>query len=53
MIVLFSLLPPQVAAVTACNYFNTNYAHVLRTLHFPSIACVPGLFCQVCNESRE
>ncbi|CAE7209873.1 MAP2B [Symbiodinium sp. KB8] len=31
----------EVAAVTACNYFNTNYAHVLRTLHFPSIVVPP------------
>ena len=40
---------PQVASITACNYFNTNHAHVLRTLHFPSIVgaselCAPTRF---------
>ncbi|CAE7564841.1 MAP2B [Symbiodinium natans] len=31
----------EVASITACNYFNTNHAHVLRTLHFPSIVVPP------------
>ena len=35
----------QVASITACNYFNTNHAHVLRTLHFPSIAPRSELRC--------
>eukprot|EP00933_Yihiella_yeosuensis_P054396 TRINITY_DN52828_c0_g1_i1.p1 TRINITY_DN52828_c0_g1~~TRINITY_DN52828_c0_g1_i1.p1 ORF type:complete len:257 (-),score=11.97 TRINITY_DN52828_c0_g1_i1:59-805(-) len=38
----------EVASFTPYNYFNTNNAHVLRTLHFPSIVvppiypCAPG-----------
>mmetsp|Transcript_92705 Transcript_92705/g.247878 ORF Transcript_92705/g.247878 Transcript_92705/m.247878 type:complete len:735 (-) Transcript_92705:40-2244(-) len=38
----------EVASMTPFNYFNTNKIHVLRALHFPSLAvppiypCVPG-----------
>lgn len=31
----------EVASILPCNYFNTNHAHVLRTLHFPSIVIPP------------
>lgn len=31
----------EVASLTPCNFFNTNHAHVLRTLHFPSIVVPP------------
>ncbi|CAJ1340072.1 unnamed protein product, partial [Effrenium voratum] len=31
----------EVASMVPCNYFNTNHAHVLRTLHFPSIVVPP------------
>eukprot|EP00930_Biecheleria_cincta_P098968 TRINITY_DN90620_c0_g1_i1.p1 TRINITY_DN90620_c0_g1~~TRINITY_DN90620_c0_g1_i1.p1 ORF type:complete len:841 (-),score=112.30 TRINITY_DN90620_c0_g1_i1:60-2582(-) len=31
----------EVASLVPYNYFNTNHAHVLRTLHFPSIVVPP------------
>ncbi|CAE8738062.1 unnamed protein product [Polarella glacialis] len=31
----------EVASLAPYNYFNTNHAHVLRTLHFPSIVVPP------------